>query len=184
MEKSEINTVQRRSSGHIQSYYTIISVMVSEAQLERDRGRGRKRFQKHRKKEERCKMGVRVITGRETGEWKHKDTHMNRKRQREQNGRGYYGKEVNLAVMLCLVEKKTGLLCVNYVCVRVHCCLYFSLCMCMWLSHHLPICHHIRACRMCFSVCVFSVGLKQHLCHLKASSVATEYVKVHRRQKP
>lgn len=44
--------------------------------------------------------------------------------------RGYYGKEVKLAVMLCHVEKKTGFMCVNYVCVRVSRaprCLAFSL---------------------------------------------------------
>lgn len=51
--------------------------------------------------------------------------------------RGYYGKEVKLAVMLCHVEKKTGLLCVNYVCVRVShvpCYLAFSLSVHMHMS--------------------------------------------------
>lgn len=60
--------------------------------------------------------------------------------------RGYHGKEVNLAVMLCLLEKKTGLLYVNYVCVRVRRYLYFSLCMSLRLRHHLPRHHRIRVC--------------------------------------
>ncbi len=87
--------------------------------------------------------------------------------------RGYYGKEVNLAVMLCLVEKKTGFLCVNYVCVRVRCYLYFSLCMCMRLSHHLPLHHRIRVCDVCTFVTETLLSFRAHLHICRAESIRT-----------
>lgn len=48
---------------------------------------------------------------------KNEETHIHTEKQTERDGgkieRGYYGKEVKLAVMLCLVEKKTGFVCVG-----------------------------------------------------------------------
>lgn len=97
--------------------------------------------------------------------------------------RSYYGKEVNLAVMLCLVEKKTCLLCVSYVCVRV--CQsallsrFLSPRMCM--THHLPLHHHIIKCALLF-VCLVENYDSGWLYNLKASSVVTECAEEHRRQ--
>lgn len=68
MEESEINTVQRRSSSHIQSYYSIRSVTVKKTRLGRDvRG---KRNKETEKKMQNMRVwggevrggGVRVIT--------------------------------------------------------------------------------------------------------------------------
>lgn len=39
MEKSEINTAQQRSSSHIQSNYTVLSVTVNTAQRAKERQR-------------------------------------------------------------------------------------------------------------------------------------------------
>ena len=160
MEKSEINTVQWRRSSHIQSYYTIISVTVNDARLEKDRGRG----ERFRRTGEKKKRGGKMQK-RECGSWREwgqgeregrrkikKHTWTQRDRG-EWNGRGYYGKEVNLAVMLCLVEKKTGFfLCV---CVTALCYLSLSLCMCTQSDRHLPTRHHIGFCKVCaFVLCV------------------------------
>lgn len=58
-------------------------------------------------------MLVRMITDRERKDGERMKKHTGTERDRgKRSGRSYYGKEVNLAVMLCLVEKKTGFLCV------------------------------------------------------------------------
>ncbi len=58
MEKSEINTVQRRSSSHIQSHYTIISVTANEARLETEEGEEGKRIRGTKKRRKDAKEGV------------------------------------------------------------------------------------------------------------------------------
>ncbi len=153
MEKSEINTVQRRSSSHIQSYYTIISVTVNEARPERDRegeeGKKSQREPRKRRKDAKSEcVSYWLIRERDRTERIKKLTWTERDRGK-QNGRGYYGKEVNLAVMLCLVEKKTGFLRVNYVCFRVQLFLFPSLYVC-----HLQLCRHSRASGALLFVCL------------------------------